>query len=127
MDGGDQDSRVAQVRRRAEQRLRVIATFVGHVVFYLIVVMAMLIDGETLHDVALFSLFWLPLLLAHGFVAFGIWRRLVDQMTQRELERSAPPQKVKRSQAVRLSDDGELISDEDQATQDMAHSSGMHR
>ena len=73
---------------------------------------------------------WLLLLIVHFVYAFEIWGRIVDRMTQREIEnlqrkgyrvtppiypssREAPQRtKQKREQVARLSDDGEIVYEE---------------
>ena len=73
---------------------------------------------------------WFFLLVVHFVYAFEIWSRIVDRMTQHEIETLqrkgyrvtpsayAPSQKAaqgvkqKREQVARLSDDGEIIYEE---------------
>ncbi len=102
------------IRRQIACRMRRRLVFFIHVGLFLATVLACLIDRQPLKDVVILTLFWLPFLLAHGFVAFGYWGRIVDHYTRRELEQIRAYQKPKRSDRVRLTDDGELLADDDE-------------
>jgi hypothetical protein len=76
---------------------------------------------------------WFLGLVVHFIYAFDIWSRMIERSTQREMERLqrmgyrvAPPRgvqsdaapqaiKLKRQQVARLSDDGEIVYDDEPA------------
>jgi hypothetical protein len=69
---------------------------------------------------------WFLALAVHFVYAFDIWSRMIDRSTQREMERLqrqgyrvASPQgaKSKRQQVARLSDDGEIVYEDEPALQ----------
>ncbi len=93
---------------------------------------------------ATFAFFWFLLLIVHFAYAFEIWSRIIDRMTQREIENlqrkgyrvvsppSAPPRKLrlndqfpsgkqKREPLARLSDDGEIVYEEPAEVAEQPH------
>ncbi len=117
----NQGSDYQAVRREIACRMRRRLVFFLHLGFVLSIVLACFIDGKPLNEVVIFCVVWLPFLLAHAVYAFGFWGRIIDHYTQRELEQIQAYQKPKRSNRVRLTDDGELLTeDEDQEASLMA-------
>ncbi len=102
------------IRRQIACRMRRRLIFFIHVGLFVATVLACFIEGESVRDVVIFSLFWLPFMLAHAVYAFGFWGRMVDHYTQRELEQMQSYHKPKRSEQVQLTDDGELLVEEDE-------------
>ncbi len=117
------------VRRRVARRFVKRLLFAANAVLWLI----FLAGGEFVRDIGV-AIFWLLLLAVHFVYAFEIWSRIVDGMTQREIEslqrkgyhvtppidpaakKAAENAKLKREQVARLADDGEIVYDESPET-----------
>ena len=70
------------------------------------------------------AVMWLLVLIVHFIYAFDIWSRIVERSTQGEMERlqkqgyrvaSSQGAKLKRQQVARLSDDGEIVYEDEPA------------
>ncbi len=110
-------------------RRRVVRRFIRRLLFALDVLLWLIaLANSPIHDTgAIFA--WFVLLIIHFVYAFEIWSRIVDRMTQREIEnlqrkgyRVASPiypevkktaAKAKREAVARLSDDGEIVYEEE--------------
>ncbi len=120
-------------------RQRVVRRFIKRLLFAINVFLWLcaLLAGAFVHDLG-GGFFWFLLLVIHFVYAFDIWSGIMDRMTQREIEnlqrkgyRVTPPSykpsnrlrinpdfmggKQKREQVARLSDDGEIVYEDEPA------------
>jgi hypothetical protein len=120
----EQEQTFLAARRRVIRRFGKRVIFAAHLLVYLLIIMSASTDPATGLDLAF--LLWMPVLLAHFVYAFDLWGNWIERATRREMERmqgqadSAPyiaAEKRKRGKSKRLSlsDDGELINDDDEA------------
>jgi hypothetical protein len=133
-----------RIRRRAEKRVKKRAEFVQHLAIYVVanvllwimflVMSAITHNPEPLIAPMLSTLGWGIGVAIHGIVTFAesptadaIRERAIEREIRREVERMdgiAVSEKPKREQAMRLSDDGELVVDDAESTQARKSSKG---
>jgi hypothetical protein len=134
-DGGELDYQT--VRQRVVRRFKKRALFYADLVFWLLFTIATQSRPYDLYArIAVIPvILWFLALIVHFIYAYELWSRMIDRSTRREMERlqrlgyrvdplrrvqsDEAPQgaKLKRQQVARLSDDGEIVYEDEPARQ----------
>jgi hypothetical protein len=125
-DGGELDYQT--IRQRVVRRFKKRALFYADLTFWMLFTIATQSRPYDLYArIAVIPvILWFLALIVHFIYAYELWSRMIDRSTRREMERLhqqgyqvASPQgtKLKRQQVARLSDDGEIVYDDEPARQ----------
>jgi uncharacterized membrane protein len=125
-DGGELDYQT--VRQRVVRRLKKRALFYADLVFWMLFTIGTQSRPNDFYArmAVIPVILWFLVLVVHFVYAFEIWSRMIERSTQREIERlqqqghrvvSSRDAKLKRQQVARLSDDGEIVYEDEPARQ----------
>ena len=119
-----EDEELKEIKRQVDQKLWRRGLLGAHLILWLIG--CGIVGFEYGRLVGIVAPAWFGLVLLHGLLVV-LWERR-ERDIQAEVERRAQvrgSEKLKRDRLYRLSDDGELIEVEDEASDDVLHS--IHR